>query len=81
MKDFSYTLLNPSDLKDFAGLTTAAVTQRQSIVLNIGWDLLRWHLEGLFGRVEDGFDSNQVPTLRVSHVNLHKMAPFDILCR
>jgi cleavage and polyadenylation specificity factor subunit 3 len=65
-KDYSYTLLSPSDLRDFAGLATCVVTQRQSIALNIGWDLLRWHLEGLFGRVEDGVDDAGVSTLRAS---------------
>jgi cleavage and polyadenylation specificity factor subunit 3 len=64
-KDYSYTLLNPSDLRDFAGLSTCVVIQRQAVALTIGWDLLRWHLEGLFGRVEDGLDQSGVPTLRV----------------
>jgi hypothetical protein len=64
-KDYSYTLLSPNDLRDFAGLATCVVTQRQSVALNIGWELLRWHLEGLFGRVEDGLDDVGVPTLRV----------------
>jgi cleavage and polyadenylation specificity factor subunit 3 len=64
-KDYSYTLLDPTDLRDFAGLSTCVITQRQKVALNIGWDLLRWHLEGLFGRVEDGADSDGMPTLRV----------------
>lgn len=28
-KDYSYTLLDPRDLRDFAGLSTCTVTQRQ----------------------------------------------------
>lgn len=64
-KDYSYTLLDPRDLRDFAGLTTCVVTQRQKIVLAVGWDLVRWHLEGMFGRVEDGMDKDGVPTMRV----------------
>ena len=65
-KDYSYTLLDPRDLRDFAGLTTCAVTQRQKIVIGVGWDLVKWHLEGMYGSVEDGLDKDGVPTFRVS---------------
>ncbi|KAI0745519.1 Metallo-hydrolase oxidoreductase [Earliella scabrosa] len=64
-KDYSYTLLDPRDLRDFAGLTTCVVTQRQKVALGVGWDLVRWHLEGMFGQVEEGLDSDGVPTMRV----------------
>lgn len=67
-KDYSYTLLDPRDLRDFAGLSTCIVTQRQRIPLGVGWDLVRWHLEGMFGKVEDGFDKDGVRTLRVMGV-------------
>ena len=65
-KDYSYTLLDPRDLKDFAGLSTCVVTQKQKLVLGVGWELVRWHLDGMYGKVEDGFDSDGVPTMRVS---------------
>ncbi|KAJ7181630.1 beta-lactamase-like protein [Mycena crocata] len=64
-KDFSYTLLDPRDLKDFAGLPTCTVTQRQKITLGVRWQLVRWHLEGMFGRVEEGEDKEGIPTMRV----------------
>ena len=64
-KDYSYTLLDPRDLRDFAGLTTTAVTQRQKIALSVGWELVRWHLEGMYGNIEEGFDKDGVPTMRV----------------
>jgi Pre-mRNA 3''-end-processing endonuclease polyadenylation factor C-term. len=64
-KDYSYTLLDPRDLRDFAGLSTCVVTQRQKIVLGVRWDLVRWHLEGMFGSVEEGLDKDGVPTMRV----------------
>ncbi|KAJ7680303.1 beta-lactamase-like protein [Mycena polygramma] len=64
-KDFSYTLLDPRDLKDFAGLSTCTVTQRQKIVLGVRWQLVRWHLEGMFGSVEEGIDKEGNPTMRV----------------
>lgn len=64
-KDYSYTLLDPRDLRDFTGLSTCTVTQRQKIVLGVRWDLVRWHLEGMFGSVEEGLDKDGVPTMRV----------------
>ena len=64
-KDYSYTLLNPRDLRDFAGLSTCTVTQRQKIVLNVGWELVRWHLEGMYGSVEEGADRDGIQTMRV----------------
>jgi len=69
-KDYSYTLLDPRDLKDFAGLTTATVTQRQRIVLGVGWSLVKWHLEGMYGSVEEGLDNDGVPTMRVCYLLL-----------
>ncbi|KAJ3504472.1 hypothetical protein NLJ89_g7917 [Agrocybe chaxingu] len=67
-KDYSYTLLDPRDLRDFAGLTTCTVTQRQRIVLGVGWLLVKWHLEGMYGSVEEGLDKDGVPTMRVMGV-------------
>ncbi|KAI0769356.1 mRNA 3'-end-processing protein YSH1 [Trametes elegans] len=64
-KDYSYTLLDPRDLRDFAGLTTCVVTQRQKVALGVGWELVRWHLEGMFGSVEEGVDKDGVVTMRV----------------
>jgi cleavage and polyadenylation specificity factor subunit 3 len=64
-KDYSYTLLDPRDLKDFAGLSTCTVTQRQRIVLGVGWDLVRWHLEGMYGSIEEGLDKDEVKVIRV----------------
>lgn len=46
-KDYSYTLLDPRDLRD------------------VGWELVRWHLEGMFGKVEEGLDKDGIPTIRV----------------
>ncbi|EIN11863.1 Metallo-hydrolase/oxidoreductase, partial [Punctularia strigosozonata HHB-11173 SS5] len=64
-KDYSYTLLAPRDLRDFAGLSTCVVTQRQRLILGVGWELVRWHLEGMFGKVEEGADKDGIPTMRV----------------
>ncbi|PPQ90538.1 hypothetical protein CVT25_015852 [Psilocybe cyanescens] len=67
-KDYSYTLLDPRDLRDFAGLTTCTLTQRQKIVLGVGWSLVKWHLEGMYGTVDEGMDKDGVPTMRVMGV-------------
>ncbi|KAE9411546.1 mRNA 3'-end-processing protein YSH1 [Gymnopus androsaceus JB14] len=64
-KDYSYTLLDPRDLKDFAGLSTCTVSQRQRISLGVGWELVRWHLEGMYGKVEEGVDKEGIYTMRV----------------
>lgn len=65
-KDYSYTLLDPRDLKDFAGLSTCTVSQRQRISLGVGWELVRWHLEGMYGKVEEGVDKEGYHIIRVS---------------
>lgn len=67
-KDYSYTLLDPRDLKDFAGLSTCIVTQRQKLVLGVGWDLVRWHLEGMYGNIEEGLDKDGVKMIRVRRI-------------
>jgi cleavage and polyadenylation specificity factor subunit 3 len=64
-KDYSYTLLDPRDLRDFTGLSTCIVTQRQKIAIGVGWHLVLWHLEGMFGSVEVGADKKDIPTMRV----------------
>lgn len=67
-KDYSYTLLDPRDLRDFTGLSTCTVTQRQKIVVGVRWDLIRWHLEGMYGSVEEGLSTDGVATMRVCFV-------------
>ena len=47
------TLMDPSDLKEYAGLTTTTILCRQRIALAVaGPELVRWALEGMFGSVE-----------------------------
>lgn len=71
-KDYSYTLLDPRDLRDFAGLTTCSVTQRQKVALGVGWLLVKWHLEGMYGAIQEGMDKDGVPIMRVS-LNLYSI--------
>ncbi|KAK0442700.1 Metallo-hydrolase/oxidoreductase [Desarmillaria tabescens] len=64
-KDDSYTLLDLRDLRDLGGLSTCTITQRQKIALGVRWELVRWHLEGMYGHVEEGFDKDGVLTMRI----------------
>lgn len=68
-KDYSYTLLDPRDLRDFTGLSTSAIVQRMNVLLNVGLELVKWHLEGMYGAVEEGRDEEGVRILRVSHLS------------
>ncbi|WVO13323.1 endoribonuclease YSH1 [Cryptococcus depauperatus] len=60
-KDFSYTLLDPKDLKDFTGLSTSEVIQKQSLSIGVDWSVVRWFLEGMYGEVEEGVDEENRP--------------------
>lgn len=58
-KDFSYTLLDPRDLRDFTGLGTSTIVQKQTIPLSVDWSVVRWHLEGMYGEIELGQEGEQ----------------------
>ncbi|GAA5887840.1 hypothetical protein JCM5296_001784 [Sporobolomyces johnsonii] len=64
-KDFSYTLLSPADLREFTGLSTSVILQRQRLVLSVSWDLVRWQLQGMYGKIVEGRDGEGTPTMRV----------------
>ena len=46
-KDFSYTLLSPADLREFTGLSTSIILQRQRLALSGFWGLRRWGPPGM----------------------------------
>ncbi|GAA5983299.1 hypothetical protein JCM10908_000230 [Rhodotorula pacifica] len=79
-KDFSYTLLSPADLREFTGLSTSVILQRQRLALSVSWDLVRWHLQGMYGKIAEGRDAEGTPTMRimetvdVRHVDKHVLA-------
>ncbi|RUP51541.1 hypothetical protein BC936DRAFT_147490 [Jimgerdemannia flammicorona] len=53
-KDFQLNIMGPEDLNELSGgLSTTVVTQRQSVAFHAGIGLLRWHLEMMFGKVEE----------------------------
>jgi cleavage and polyadenylation specificity factor subunit 3 len=60
-KDFNMSLIAPEDLREFAGLDTNVVMQRQTIAFHGGLALLKWHLDQMFGGVilESGNDGKK----------------------
>ncbi|KAG8874315.1 endoribonuclease ysh1 [Tulasnella sp. 331] len=64
-KDYSYTLLDPKDLKEFTGLSTSSVIQKVRIAIGCGWELVRWHMEGMYGAIIEGRDKGGMLTLRI----------------
>jgi cleavage and polyadenylation specificity factor subunit 3 len=67
-RNHSFTLLDAGDLQDLAGLPTSILTQKQRMALDVGWELVRWHLEGMFGKIEDGRDKDGVRMMRVRKI-------------
>ncbi|RFU27723.1 hypothetical protein B7463_g8623, partial [Scytalidium lignicola] len=52
--DFKMSLMAPEDLREYAGLTTTTIICKQRLTVNAaGIDLIKWALEGTFGRVEE----------------------------
>lgn len=78
-KDFSYTVLAPEDLTEFTGLSTSTIVQRQRVALNVGWELARWHLEGMYGRVDEGVDEQGYRCMRIMSVVDIKQVRQDML--
>lgn len=78
-KNSTRILLDPQDLHPFTGLSACATRQRQSIAVATGGDLVRWHLEGMFGTVSEKLDRDGRLTLRImdvvdiKHTSEHEM--------
>ena len=52
--DFKLSLMDPEDLREYAGLTTTTIACRQKITLaSASLELIRWALEGAFGGIEE----------------------------
>ncbi|CAD6911836.1 unnamed protein product [Tilletia controversa] len=67
-KDFAYTILDSKDLMEFTGLSTSTILQRQHIGIGVSWELVRWHLEGMYGSIVEGVDVEGRRTMRVMDV-------------
>ncbi|KAJ8127170.1 hypothetical protein O1611_g6466 [Lasiodiplodia mahajangana] len=51
--DFKMSLMDPEDLREYAGLTTSTIACRQKLTLSAaGIDLIKWALESTFGSIE-----------------------------
>jgi hypothetical protein len=68
-KDFNMSLVSAEDLREFAGLETNVVMQRQTIAFHGGLPLLKWHLDQMFGGVilESGKEGRK-PMFKVSQL-------------
>ncbi|KAI3319083.1 cleavage and polyadenylation specifity factor [Xylariaceae sp. AK1471] len=52
--DFKMSLMDPEDLREYAGLTTSTIACRQRLTLSAaGVDLIKWALESTFGSIEE----------------------------
>ncbi len=52
--DFKMSLMDPEDLREYAGLTTSTIACRQRLTLSAaGIDLIKWALESTFGTIEE----------------------------
>ncbi|SPO24650.1 Endoribonuclease YSH1 [Ustilago trichophora] len=80
-KDFAYTILDPKDLTDFTGLSTSTIIQRQRVALAVSWDMVRWHLQGMYGRLQEGIDADEgLRTLRImGAVDVRQSARHELL--
>ncbi|EST07447.1 RNA-metabolising metallo-beta-lactamase [Kalmanozyma brasiliensis GHG001] len=80
-KDFAYTILDPKDLTDFTGLSTSTIIQRQRVALAVSWEMVRWHLQGMYGRLQEGVDAEEgLRTLRImGAVDVRQSAKHELL--
>ncbi|KAI8625443.1 cleavage and polyadenylation specifity factor [Xylariaceae sp. FL1651] len=52
--DFKMSLMDPEDLREYAGLTASTIACRQRLTLSAaGIDLIKWALESTFGTIEE----------------------------
>lgn len=53
--------------------------QRQRLTVSVTWDLVRWHLRGMYGKIEEGRDTEGTPTMRVmSAVDIKAAGKFEL---
>ncbi|CCH46911.1 hypothetical protein BN7_6516 [Wickerhamomyces ciferrii] len=64
-KDFDLNFMKVDDLREYAGLTSTIVKERQTIRVDAGRDLVQWHLSQMFGYVEILIDDKEEFELRV----------------
>lgn len=52
-KDFTFQIIAPTELAGFTELVTAPVIQKISVISHAPAGLIRWHLEQMYGTVEE----------------------------
>ncbi|CAG8594431.1 10755_t:CDS:10 [Cetraspora pellucida] len=78
-KDFQFNIMDPNDLKDFSGISTSAIIQKQTIAYHSSFSLLRYHLEQMYGPLEETLDDDNVPTftildnIKVRHISKNQV--------
>ncbi|CAO3623981.1 unnamed protein product [Cunninghamella echinulata] len=58
-KGYDLRIMSEDDMTKLGGLITTVVTQRQIVPFNAGIGLLKWHLEMMFGTVDEIQSSNK----------------------
>ncbi|TPX30411.1 hypothetical protein SmJEL517_g06025 [Synchytrium microbalum] len=51
-RDFQYRIVAPEDLPEFTSLSTVTIRQRQRVPCRAPFNLVRWHLEQMWGSLE-----------------------------
>jgi cleavage and polyadenylation specificity factor subunit 3 len=72
-KDFDLNLMKVDDVREYAGLTSTVVKERQTVRVEAGRDLIQWHLSQMFGYVEiliDDKDEYEVRVMNEVTINL-----------
>lgn len=64
-KDFDLNLIKVDDLREYAGLTSTIVKERQTIRVDAGRDLIQWHLSQMFGYIEILIDDKDEFELKI----------------
>ncbi|KAJ4422341.1 endoribonuclease ysh1 [Gnomoniopsis sp. IMI 355080] len=68
--DFKLSLMAPEDLREYAGLNTTTMVCKQRIQLSAaGIDLIKWGLEGTFGKIDELPDMDVNPITENGDVN------------
>ncbi|GAO51751.1 mRNA cleavage and polyadenylation specificity factor complex subunit Ysh1 [Saitoella complicata NRRL Y-17804] len=64
-KDFGMSVMAAEDLREFSGLVTSIVVEKQRVRFGAGVSLLVFHLEQMFGAVRKELDEEKRPMFKV----------------
>ncbi|KAK9367824.1 Pre-mRNA 3'-end-processing endonuclease polyadenylation factor C-term-domain-containing protein [Lipomyces kononenkoae] len=69
-KNFEMSIMAADDLKEFSGLTTSSIIQRQSVAVEVSAELVKFHLEQMFGTLKDTSDASGIGYTIMDSVNV-----------